>query len=137
LVVPSSELLAPEVAVGAPLEVSGGHALAHSPVHALVLPESCVNRYSVRPCESTRIVPSALLAVPTLVGGVDAFGVVDAVAPPPPPPHAATASGASAAAAVLARIAIDLDGWVMVLLCVGGRVASAPATSDGRLTFTS
>jgi hypothetical protein len=76
----------------------------------LVLPESCVNRYSVRPCESTRIVPRGVLAVPTLVGGVDAFGgVVDAVAPPPPP-HAATATGASANAAALAIIAIGLEG---------------------------
>jgi hypothetical protein len=78
-------------------------------VHELVLPESCVNRYSVRPCESTRIVPSAVLVVPTLVAGVDALGgVVDAVAPPPP--HAATANGASANPATLARTLIDLDG---------------------------
>jgi hypothetical protein len=74
----------------------------------LVVPESWVNRYSVRPCELTRTVPSRVLAVPTLVGGVEALGVVDAVAPPPP--QAATASGASANPAALARIAIGLEG---------------------------
>jgi hypothetical protein len=95
------------LAVGVPLEVSGGHVVAQAPVHVLVLPESCVNRYSVLPCESTRTVPREVLAVPTLVGGVDALGVVDAVAPPPP--HAAMAGAASANAA-LARIAIGLDG---------------------------
>jgi len=107
-VVPSNEAVAPDAAVGVPLARSGGHAVAQAPLHVLVLPESCVNRYSVRPCESTRIVPNAVLAVPTLVGGVDAFGgVVDALAPPP---HAATANGASANPATLARIAIGLDG---------------------------
>jgi hypothetical protein len=82
--------------------------VAQAPEHVLVLPESCVNRYSVRPCESTRIVPSAVLVVPTPVAGADAFGgVVAAVAPPPP--HAATANGASANPARLARIATGLD----------------------------
>jgi hypothetical protein len=122
LVVPRSEAFAPEVAVGAPLDVSGGHAAAQAPVHVLVVPESCVNRYNVRRCESTRIVPRAVLAVPILVGGV-VFGVVvavedgfddDVAAVAPPPPHAAMASGASASPAAVATIAIGLDGKVML-----------------------
>jgi hypothetical protein len=108
VVVPRRDALTPLPATGVPFAARGGHALAHSPAHELVVPESFVNRYSVRPCESTRIVPSEVLAVPTLAGAADVFGVVDAVAPPPP--HAATASGVSANPAALARIAIGLDG---------------------------
>jgi hypothetical protein len=40
-----------------PVAVTGGQAAAHSPVQALFFPESSPNMYTVRPCESTRMLP--------------------------------------------------------------------------------
>src|SRR5947209_5261929 len=98
--VPILVALRPLPAVGLPFATSGGHAVAHAPEHALLVAESALNRYSVRPCESTRIEPRLLLAtwtVAVLAGVVVAFdfaGGGDAVAAPPPP-QAATESAIS------------------------------------------
>jgi hypothetical protein len=76
--------------------------------------ESALNRYSVRPCESTRIDPRLLLATRTVAVFVDVvvafagFGDGDAVAAPPPPPQAAMAKAASGITAALARKVIGL-----------------------------
>jgi hypothetical protein len=43
-VVPISEALAPLPTVGLPLTRSGGQAVAHAPLHSLVVAESFVNR---------------------------------------------------------------------------------------------
>ncbi len=58
LVVPINEPVAPVPAEAWPVVTTGGQATAHAPLHSLVVPESFSNRYRVRPCESTRIVPS-------------------------------------------------------------------------------
>src|SRR3954466_4274387 len=44
-VVPTSAALAPLATAGLPLARSGGQAAAHAPEHALLVPESFVNRY--------------------------------------------------------------------------------------------
>jgi hypothetical protein len=49
LVVPINAALAPLPAVGVPVAGTGGQAAAHAPVHALVVPESAPNMYTVRP----------------------------------------------------------------------------------------
>src|SRR4051794_18385587 len=61
------DCLAPPLAFGFARVVSGGHACAHAPEQWLRRPVSLRNRYRVRPCESTRIVPSELLRVLTTV----------------------------------------------------------------------
>jgi hypothetical protein len=52
--------------VGLPVTSSGGHALAHAPVQALLVPWSALNRYRVRPCELTRIWPIPVFEMPTV-----------------------------------------------------------------------
>jgi hypothetical protein len=107
---------------------SDGHAIAHAPEHALLVPESRLNRYSVRPVESTRIRPRRLFATRTvavLVGVVFDAGGTAAVAPPPPPPQAATARAVSGITAALARTVIGRLR-VMSLLRVGRSTVAAP-----------
>src|SRR5438270_13620753 len=97
---PTRAAFAPPATAGVAPVRSGGHAVAHAPVHALLVPESPLNRYSVRPVESTRIRPRRLLAARTvavwvgLVVAFEAAGGGDAVAAPPPP-QAATARAVS------------------------------------------
>src|SRR6185295_8406394 len=98
----------PRPATGLPVTRSGGQAVAHAPVHALLVPWSAWNRYSVRPWESTRIFPRPpLLATPTLAECPAAVvaGCDDAVAlPPPPQPATANATSGTAAAVVTSGI---------------------------------
>ena len=76
VIVPSLEAVKPVPAVGLPLASSGGHAVAHAPVHALLAPTSALNRYRVRPVESTRIDPRPLFATPTVAEApLEVFGV--------------------------------------------------------------
>ena len=75
MVVPTSEAFAPPLTVGLPLARSGGQAMAHAPEHALFIPESFVNRYIVRPRESTSAFPRRVLATRT----VGACGAADLV----------------------------------------------------------
>jgi hypothetical protein len=85
-----------------------------------------LNRYSVRPVESTRIDPRLLFATPTVAEAtVELFGG-DAVAAPPPP-HAATVRARSGITAALAR---NVRGLVRVMPApsVGERRQSQPAT---------
>jgi hypothetical protein len=52
---------APPVAMRRPpLAVTGGHAAAHAPLQADVVPLSASNAYTVRPLVVVRIVPSAV-----------------------------------------------------------------------------
>src|SRR3954467_4965521 len=111
MVVPSNEAFTPLPATGLPLVRSGGQAVAQAPVHALVVPESFLNRYRVRPCESTRIFPRPLFATRTAVGGTLA-GFAEACEPAvallPPPPQAARDSAASGTAAAAAMRVMGL-----------------------------
>ena len=110
---PTRAAFALPATAGVALVRSGGHAIAHAPVHVLLVPESALNRYSVRPAESTRIRPKRVFATRTdavRVGAVvvfDATGGEAAVAAPPPP-HAATARAASGITAAPARKVIGL-----------------------------
>src|SRR3954470_6277537 len=92
------EALTPVPTVGLPEARSGGQLVAQAPKHVLFGPESFLNRYTVRPCESTRMFPRLPLAASTVAAASpevpgDFDEVVDA------PPHAASATAASAAAA--------------------------------------
>src|SRR4051812_4410949 len=91
--------LTPVPAVGFPEARSGGQLVAQAPKHVLFVPESFLKRYSVRPCESTRMFPRLLLdATSTVaVASPDVVGDFDEVLEPPP--HAASETAASAAAA--------------------------------------
>src|SRR5258708_38840976 len=104
------------------LAVSGGHAVAHAPEHVLVVPVSCANRYRVRPCESTRMLPRLLLLATRTVAGAPppvVGDVVDGVAALPLLPQPATASAMSgAAAAPLMKVAVLRR--VMVIPTVAG-----------------
>jgi hypothetical protein len=77
-----------------------------------LVPESALNRYTVRPVESTKIRPRLLLAIRT--AGVWLGVVVVCVAAggeavaAPPPPHAARPSAASGITAALARKVMGL-----------------------------
>ena len=59
------DAVAPAPAFGVPVVVSGGQAFAQAPKHVLLAPLSFSNRYSVRPCASTRILPSLVARTPT------------------------------------------------------------------------
>src|SRR3954447_27045729 len=98
-VVPSREASAPPPAVGLPLARSGGHAAAHSPEQALFVPESFPNRYRLWPSESTRIVPSPVLATLTVAELRPAAFAVGVDVPPLLPllPQPAATSAKSAA----------------------------------------
>ena len=103
--VATNEASAPSPTVGWPLARTGGQSVAHSPVHALFVPESFLNRYTVWPCESTRIFPRPLLATSTVpdcplivvavVADDDAFALSSPLLPQP----AANAASATAAPA--------------------------------------
>src|SRR3954452_4792566 len=127
---PTRDAFAPLPTVGVPFTISGGHAVVHSPEHALVVPESFVNRYNVRPCESTRIVPRPLLATP--IAGFGAAFAVAAVAPPPLPTQPAT-SETAATTADPARRFIGLIRAILGPLLGGmGCVRSSPARPSVR-----
>jgi len=121
--VPNRAALAPPAATGAPPVRNGGHATVHAPEHALLVRLAALNRYSVRPAESTRIRPKRLFATWTVavwVGVVvvfDGAGGGDAVAAPPPP-QAATARALSGITTALARKVAGLLR-VMSLLRLG------------------
>jgi hypothetical protein len=87
-------------------------------VHALLVPESALNRYRVRPVELTRIDPRLLFATPTVAEAPLEVFCVAAVAALPPPPHAAMARAASGITAALARKVMGLLR-VMSLLRMG------------------
>ena len=113
LVVATKAAFAPLPAVGLPVAGTGGQAAAHAPVQALVVPESAPNRYTVRPCESTKMVPRPLLptasvggAGAAVVGGAVDGGAVDVLAPLEP--HAAASAMSSMAAALATSVEVDL-----------------------------
>src|SRR4051812_5627559 len=115
--------VAPTPTTVLPFVRSGGHALAHAPVHVLLVPESFWNRYRVRPWGSSRILPSSLLlSTPTVAGRP--FAVVggrgEPVAASPLPPQAAAANAASTSVAAVARNLMSLLG-VMLAPLVGSR----------------
>jgi hypothetical protein len=84
-VVPTSEAFAPLPTVGLPFARSGGQAAAQAPVHSLFVPESFRNRYSVRPCELTRMSPRLSFATPIVAAlPFDVVGVVELLLPPQP-----------------------------------------------------
>lgn len=94
LAVPTNEPFTPVPTVGLPRAINGGHATAHAPEHALLVPESASNGYGVRPWELTRIEPSPVLARSTVADVAFAvLGDVAAVAALPQPlrPQAASA----------------------------------------------
>ena len=112
MVVPTSEAFAPPLTVGLPLARSGGQAMAHAPEHALFIPTSFVNRYSVRPRESTSAFPRWVLATRTVgaCGAADLgalvaadVGALVAAVALPPLPQAATLSAVSGISAAPAR----------------------------------
>ena len=102
-VVPSNEAFAPPPAVGLPLARSGGHAVAHPPVHVLVVPVSFWNRYRVLPCESTRTLPAPVFATLTVAELPPAVCAVAVVVPLSLPPQPATASATSGTASAAER----------------------------------
>jgi hypothetical protein len=136
VIVPSLEAVSPVPAVGVPVVRRGGQAEAHAPVQALLVLESALNRYRVRPVESTRIDPRLLFATRTVavcVGVVVVFGAAgggDAVAAAPPP-QAATDRAASGITAALERKVMSLLR-VTSLLRLGALTVAA--TSGHRIT---
>src|SRR3954453_14308062 len=64
--------LTPVPTVGVPEARTGGQLVAQAPKHVLFGPESFLNRYTVRPCESTRMFPRLPLAAPTVAAGCPA-----------------------------------------------------------------
>src|SRR3954464_13451681 len=77
------------VAVALPVRVAGGHSAAHSPLHALFVPVSASNRYSVWPSLLTSTVPTpGTLAVATAAGPLAAVVPLDVVPPWRPLPPA-------------------------------------------------
>src|ERR1700694_6021658 len=69
--------------MGAPVVRSGGQFAAQSPLQVDFVVVSASKRYRENPLPSTRICPSLFDATPTVAGGVEAVGVVDAPAAPP------------------------------------------------------
>src|SRR5205085_6153995 len=95
---------------------------------ALVVPESLLKRYSVRPWESTRICPRPVVVTSTVAAGSPAAagGAAGFVAALPQP------ATASATATALASPVRDLLG-VMVGPCVGGEPGWRRAGGRARL----
>src|SRR3954463_7007222 len=62
------EALTPVPTVGVPEARTGGQLVAQAPKHVLLGPESFLNRYTVRPCASTRMFPRLPLATSTVAG---------------------------------------------------------------------
>jgi hypothetical protein len=125
VVVASLEAVSPVPTDGLPVASSGGHAVAHAPVHALFVPRSALNRYRVRPVEPTRIRPRGLCATRTVAlcalvvfaaaGGaalvvLAAAGAAVAVAPPPP-----QAAIARALTGITAALASKVMGLLRVM----------------------
>src|SRR6476661_1521715 len=67
---------------------SGGHATAHAPLQVLRVPVSALNRYRVRPWESTRMRPRVEEVETPIAAGrpLEVAGFVDAVEVLPPQP---------------------------------------------------
>src|SRR5829696_7082381 len=113
----------PVPALGSPLASSGGHACAHAPLQALVVPWSALNRYSVRPWAFTRTGPSPVLASASVAAWPPAVragrsAVAAFVSPPPPQP--ATAAAAIAAAAAAVSVLVSVPFRVMLVLLRSG-----------------
>src|SRR5215470_8369857 len=97
----------------APLMVTGGHAAAHAPVHADVVPWSASNAYTVKPRPVVKIVPSAVCRSASTAPAVPpawVAGLGDGAAPyrhptspEEQPPAAITASTATAASGLGSR----------------------------------
>jgi len=97
VLVETTEAFAPLPAVGFPLARSGGQLAAHEPVQELVALESPLKRYSVRPCELTRILPRLSFATPTVAAfPLAVFGVAEDDPLPPQPASAAVATTSAA-----------------------------------------
>jgi len=112
-VVATNAVFAPVPAPGVPVAVTGGQAAAHAAVHALVVPESAPNMYTVRPCESTRMFPSPVM--PTATAGEAARAVVGAAVDGDTvdplallEPHAAASAMSRAAPAPARSVEVDL-----------------------------
>jgi hypothetical protein len=100
-------------------------------VHALMLPESALNRDRVRPAELTRIDPRLVFATPIVAEApLEVFGAA-AVAAPPLPPQAATAKAVSGIAAALAR---NVMGLVRVMSLLRLRASTVAAPGGDRIT---
>src|SRR4029450_5319366 len=100
------DAVSPLPAVGLPVVVTGGHSWAPAPEHTLFGPVSFSNRYTVRPVESTRILPRPLtLLTPTVDEPADAMELLGAGLAWPPllPPQPATTKATSATAAAARR----------------------------------
>src|SRR3954447_6796517 len=91
--------LTPLPTVGFSEARSGGQLVVQAPKHVLLGPESFLNRYTVRPCESTRMFPRLPLATSTVAVAPEVPGDFDEVVDAPP--HAASATAASGAAATI------------------------------------
>ena len=76
-----------------PVTTSGGHAVAHPPVHVLVSFESFSSAYSVMPFASTSILPTSVVATLTVAFASEAAAVVVSLA-------AVVADGVAAAVVV-------------------------------------
>src|SRR3954452_17725510 len=97
--------LTPVPTVGVPEARTGGQLVAQAPKHVLFGPESFLNRYTVRPCESTRMFPRLPLAASTVaVASPEVPGDVDEVVDAPPQAASATAASAAAATTMGAMI---------------------------------
>src|SRR5947207_3660466 len=94
-VLPSSDRLMPEPAVGLPELSSGGQNLAQLPLQALLPFLSLANRYRVCPLEFTRTMPSFVLARET-VALVLALPATEDAARNPDTPSATASVSASA-----------------------------------------
>src|SRR3954447_2807805 len=109
--------LTPVPAVGFPEARSGGQLVAQAPKHVLLGPESFLKRYSVRPCESTRMFPRLLFATSTVaVWSPEVLAEFDEVLDPPP--QAASETAASAIAAT------DMRGEIRLVGCMVGSFLS-------------
>jgi hypothetical protein len=136
------EPLTPLLAVGLPVTSSGGQATAQLPEHLLFPPVSFLNRYKVRPRESTRIFPKPVRRTLTVARGrLRVIGaamtgrspvllgcVVPAFAMSAPPTTARAVSGITAA---LARKVMGVRR-VMSLLRLGR--STVAATGGDRIT---
>jgi len=112
-VVPSIDAVAPPAAVGLPVARTGGHEAAQAPVQVLLLEVSFLNRYTVRPCESTRMLPTLLPETPMVaawpLASLGTLGDDDALSLllPPQPATARAAIGIAASPRRVRRL------WIM------------------------
>src|SRR4029453_19249884 len=101
------DAVSPLPAVGLPVVVTGGHSAAHAPEQVLFEPVSFSNRYTVRPVESTRILPRPLTSLTATVDepaeAIELLGAALAWPLLPPPPQPATTKATSATAAAARR----------------------------------